>query len=36
VIDPRVAIDLDDPSDLQAVRRKVPWLTTVLDSLVQS
>lgn len=36
VIDPRVAIDLDDPSDLTAVRRKVPWLTTVLDSLVQS
>jgi len=36
VIDPRVAIDLDDPSDLDAVRPRVPWLATVLDSLVQS
>jgi 2-phospho-L-lactate guanylyltransferase len=36
VIDPRLAIDLDDPSDLEAVRPRVPWLATVLDSLVQS
>ena len=36
VIDPRLAIDLDDPSDLISVRPRVPWLATVLDSLVQS
>ena len=33
VIDPRLAIDLDDPSDVEIVRRRVPWMTTILDTL---
>jgi 2-phospho-L-lactate guanylyltransferase len=33
VVDPRLAIDLDEPSDLGVVRRRVPWIATVLDSL---
>ena len=33
VVDPRLAIDLDDPSDLNAVRRRVPWMAAILDSL---
>lgn len=33
LVDPRLAIDLDEPSDLEAVRRRVPWIATILDSL---
>jgi 2-phospho-L-lactate guanylyltransferase len=33
LIDPRLAIDLDEPSDLAVVRRRVPWIATILDSL---
>jgi 2-phospho-L-lactate guanylyltransferase len=33
LIDPRLAIDLDEPSDLEVVRRRVPWIATILDSL---
>jgi 2-phospho-L-lactate guanylyltransferase len=33
LIDPRLAIDLDEPSDLEVVRRRVPWMATILDSL---
>jgi 2-phospho-L-lactate guanylyltransferase len=36
MVDPRLAIDLDEPSDLEAVRRRVPWIATILDSLDQS
>lgn len=33
LVDPRLAIDLDEPSDLEVVRRRVPWMATILDSL---
>lgn len=33
LVDPRLAIDLDEPSDLAVVRRRVPWMATILDSL---
>ncbi len=33
LVDPRLAIDLDEPSDLEVVRRRVPWIATILDSL---
>ena len=33
VVDARLAIDLDDPSDLEAVRGRVPWIADILDSL---
>jgi 2-phospho-L-lactate guanylyltransferase len=33
LIDARLAIDLDEPSDLAVVRRGVPWIATILDSL---
>ena len=33
LVDPRLAVDLDEPSDLTAVRRRVPWMATILDSL---
>ncbi|HUP15468.1 MAG TPA: 2-phospho-L-lactate guanylyltransferase [Acidimicrobiia bacterium] len=33
VVDPRLVIDLDEPSDLEVARRRVPWIATVLDSL---
>ena len=36
LVDPRLAIDLDDPSDLEVVRRRVPWMTPILDSLATS
>lgn len=36
LVDPRLAIDLDDPSDLEVVRRRVPWIATILDSLAPS
>ncbi|HKY49269.1 MAG TPA: 2-phospho-L-lactate guanylyltransferase [Acidimicrobiia bacterium] len=36
LVDPRLAIDLDDPSDLEVVRRRVPWMATILDSLATS
>ncbi len=36
LVDPRLAIDLDEPTDLEVVRRRVPWIATVLDSLDQS
>jgi len=33
LVDPRLAIDLDEPTDLEVVRRRVPWMATILDSL---
>ena len=36
MVDPRLAIDLDDPSDLVVVRQRVPWMATILDSLEPS
>jgi 2-phospho-L-lactate guanylyltransferase len=33
LVDPRLAIDLDEPSDLEVVRSRVPWIATILDSL---
>lgn len=36
VIDPRLAIDLDEPSDLEVLRRRVPWMATIVDSLDRS
>jgi 2-phospho-L-lactate guanylyltransferase len=33
LVDPRLAIDLDEPSDLAVVRRRVPWMASILDSL---
>ena len=33
LVDPRLAIDLDEPSDLQVVRRRVPWFASILESL---
>lgn len=36
LVDPRLAVDLDEPSDLNAVRRRVPWMATILDSLEPS
>jgi 2-phospho-L-lactate guanylyltransferase len=33
LVDPRLAIDLDEPSDLTVVRRRIPWMATILDSL---
>ena len=33
VVDPRLAIDLDEPTDLETVRRRLPWMATILDSL---
>ena len=35
-VDPRLAIDLDEPTDLGVVRRRVPWMAAVLDSLAPS
>ena len=36
VVDARLAIDLDDPTDLDAVRRRVPWIADIVDSLANS
>jgi 2-phospho-L-lactate guanylyltransferase len=36
VVDPRLAIDLDEPTDVEVVRRRVPWMATILDSLERS
>jgi len=36
VVDPRLAIDLDEPTDLAVLRRRVRWMATLLDSLGQS
>ena len=36
LVDPRLAIDLDEPSDLAVVRRRVPWMASILDSLDRS
>ena len=36
VVDGRLAIDLDDPTDLKAVRERVPWIAEILDSLANS
>ena len=36
LVDPRLAIDLDEPSDLTAVRKRVPWMAAILDSLDSS
>ena len=33
LVDPRLAIDLDEPSDLEVVRRRVPWMASIFDSL---
>jgi 2-phospho-L-lactate/phosphoenolpyruvate guanylyltransferase len=33
LVDPRLAVDLDEPSDLTAVRGRVPWMAAILDSL---
>ena len=35
VVDARLAIDLDEPSDLEAARR-VPWIAAMLDTLGRS
>ena len=36
LVDRRLAIDLDEPTDLEAVRRRVPWMASILDSLESS
>jgi 2-phospho-L-lactate/phosphoenolpyruvate guanylyltransferase len=36
VVDARLAIDLDDPTDLRAVSGRVPWIAKILDSLANS
>ena len=36
VVDPRLAIDLDDPGDLEVVRRRVRWIREILDTLESS
>ncbi|MGQ0849519.1 MAG: hypothetical protein ACT4OP_10445, partial [Actinomycetota bacterium] len=33
VIGPRLAVDLDDPSDLVLARRRLPWVEMLLDTL---
>jgi 2-phospho-L-lactate guanylyltransferase len=36
LVDPRLAIDLDEPTDLRVVRARVPWMAATLDSLAAS
>jgi 2-phospho-L-lactate guanylyltransferase len=36
LVDPRLAIDLDDPSDLEVARARIPWIAKLLDTLDQS
>lgn len=36
LVDPRLAVDLDGPDDLIALRRMVPWLAEITDTLPHS
>lgn len=36
LVDPGLAVDLDSPGDLTALRRKVPWLAEMTDTLPPS